>query len=44
MYLGVFRPYENRLSNFIEIFNEITIMIIGYLLFLLTDFTPDPFE
>jgi hypothetical protein len=41
IYIGTVKPFEEKLSNYMEMFNEITIMAITYHLFLLTDFMPD---
>ena len=41
IYLGSAKPYISKLCNYIEIFNELTIMCAAYHLFLLTDFMPD---
>ena len=35
------KPFESKIENTIEIFNEITILICSYHLFLFTDFVQD---
>jgi hypothetical protein len=41
MYIILERPFIDKLSNYMEMFNEITIMGCAYTLFLLTDFMPE---
>ena len=38
MYVVRFKPFEERQTNYTEIFNEGCVMIVGYLLFIFTDF------
>lgn len=38
IYLYYVKPFENPLLNRMEIFNEISIILIAYHLFMLTDF------
>ena len=37
-YLVAFRPFDEKLVNFVEILNEGTILICSYLIFAFTDF------
>src|SRR3569833_1698536 len=39
-YLGYIQPFSVKLVNKIEIFNELTIMTVGYHLILFTEFVP----
>ena len=38
MYVVHFKPFEDRQTNNNEIFNEGCVLIVGYLLFIFTDF------
>ena len=38
MYVVSFKPFYERQTNFTEIFNEGCVLIVGYLLFIFTDF------
>lgn len=38
MYVVRFKPFEERQTNYTEIFNEGCVLIVGYLLFIFTDF------
>jgi hypothetical protein len=38
MYLIIVKPFKDKMINKLEIFNEVTIAIVGYHLFLFTDF------
>ena len=39
-HIGFFYPFENTLMNRIELYNEVTITVVTYHLFLFTDFVP----
>jgi len=41
MYIGSVQPFEDPLNNGLELFNELTVMGVGYHLFFLTDYMPD---
>jgi hypothetical protein len=41
-YLTSHRPYINEMVNDIEIFNELTILSMSYMILLFTDFLDDP--
>lgn len=41
IYLGSIMPFEYKKTNYIEIFNEMTILAVGYHLMLFTDFLND---
>lgn len=41
LYLGYYKPLEGKIQNFLEIFNEITILGVAYHLCLFTDFVED---
>ena len=43
MWLGMKMPFESKLLNYLEIFNEICILCSLYHMFLFTDFVPSPF-
>jgi hypothetical protein len=38
MYVMNFKPFDERQTNYTEIFNEGCVLIVGYLLFIFTDF------
>jgi hypothetical protein len=38
MYVVNFKPFNERQTNYTEIFNESCVLIVGYLLFIFTDF------
>ena len=42
IYLFFVQPFERKIFNKLEIFNEITIVIVTYHLFVFTDFMDDP--
>ena len=41
MYLIGYKPYEDPFTNKNEIFNEICVLVVGYHLFVFTDFVED---
>jgi hypothetical protein len=42
MYITYVKPFEIPLLNYMEVFNEVCVLIATYHLFLFTDFVPDP--
>ena len=42
MYLSYTKPFKDKLSNILEMFNEICILILSYHLFYFTDYVEDP--
>ena len=42
MYQGMVRPYDLKMQNRLEMFNEVMIMLNCYFLFLFSEFLPDP--
>ena len=42
-YVAAARPFKDRALNFLELFNELTIMMVIYMLFLITDFCTETF-
>jgi len=41
MFVAYHKPYDSRRINMIELFNEYTILVAGYHLFIFTDFVED---
>ena len=41
-YLGLVKPFEVPIFNKLEMFNEFSIVIVNYHLYLFTNFLPDP--
>jgi hypothetical protein len=42
IYITYVKPFETPLLNYMEVFNEVCVLIATYHLFLFTDFVPDP--
>jgi hypothetical protein len=42
IYITYVKPFEIPLLNYMEVFNEVCVLIATYHLFLFTDFVPDP--
>ena len=40
MHIQWYRPYEQKASNNIETFNEVTLVVLTYMLYCFTDFVP----
>ena len=44
IYYGLVKPFKDPFMNKLEIFNEISIVIVGYHLYLFTDYVDDPYK
>ena len=42
IYIGYFKPFPSKLFNYLEVFNESSILVISYHLLTFTDWFPDP--
>ena len=40
-YYILVKPYDSKRINYLEIFNELFVMAVAYLMLFLTDYTPD---
>ena len=41
LYIGSLRPYESKLANFVEFFNEVVSTLCAYILVTFTEYVPD---